>query len=87
MRSSGLYEVLRTPQGAATAPGCFQRLMQRVTDGLEHVLMYLDDAIVFDASPLEHVRALREFLSRLRKHDLKLSPSKPRLGATENWIS
>ena len=37
----------------------------------------------FDASPLEHVRTLREFLSRLRKHDLKLSPSKARLGATE----
>ena len=71
------------PQGAATAPGCFQRLMQRVTNGLEHVLMYLDDAIAFDASPLEHVRTLREFFSRFRKHDLKLSPSKARLGATE----
>ena len=45
--------------------------------------MYLDDAIDFDVSPLEHVRTLRESLSRLRKHDLKLSPSKARLGATE----
>ena len=71
------------PQGAATVPGCFQRLMQRVTDGLEHVLMYLDDAIAFDVTPLEHVRTLREFFSRLREHDLKLSPSKARLGATE----
>ena len=58
-------------------------MMQRVTAGLEHVLMYLDDAMAFDASPLEHVRTLREFLSRLRKHDLKSSPSKAFLGATE----
>ena len=43
----------------------------------------LDDAIAFDASPKTHVRTLREFLSRLRTHDLKLSPSKARLGATE----
>ena len=57
--------------------------MQRVADGLEHVIMYLDDAIAFDASPKTHVRTLREFLSRLRTHDLKLSPSKARLGATE----
>ena len=57
--------------------------MQRVTDGLEHVIMYLDDAIAFDASPKTHISTLREFLARLRKHDLKLSPSKARLGATE----
>ena len=73
--SSGLYEWLHMPQGAATAPGCPQRLMQRVTDGLEHVFMYSDDAIAFDASPLEHIRTLRNFLSRLRKHDLKFTVS------------
>ena len=43
----------------------------------------LDDTIAFDASPLEHVHTSREFPSRLRKHDLQLSPSKARLGATE----
>ncbi|CAM9978375.1 unnamed protein product, partial [Sphacelaria rigidula] len=69
--SSGLYEWLRMARGAATAPGCFQRLMQRATEGLEHIIMYLDDAIAFDASPIAHIRTLREFLSRLRTHDLK----------------
>ncbi|CAM9575887.1 unnamed protein product, partial [Sphacelaria rigidula] len=81
--SSGLYEWLRMPQGAATAPGCFQCLMQRVTEGLEHIIMYLDDVIAFDASPTAHTRTLREFPSRLRTRDLKLSPSKARLGAAD----
>ncbi|CAM9522650.1 unnamed protein product [Sphacelaria rigidula] len=48
-----------------------------------HIIMCLDDAIAFDASPIAHIRTLRQFLSRLRIHDLKLSPSKPRLGATD----
>ncbi|CAM9662878.1 unnamed protein product [Sphacelaria rigidula] len=63
---SGLYEWLRMPQGAATAPGCLHRLMQRVTDGLEHLIMYLDDAIAFDASLKALLRTLRKLLSRLR---------------------
>ncbi|CAM9934561.1 unnamed protein product, partial [Sphacelaria rigidula] len=78
--SSGLYEWLRMPQGAATSPGCFQRLMQRVTDGLEHIIMYLDDPIAMDASPMAHIHTLREFLFRRCTHDLKLSRSKARLG-------
>lgn len=38
--SPGLYDWLRMPQGAAAAAlRCFQRLVQRVTDSLEDLIM------------------------------------------------
>ena len=43
----------------------------------------LDDVIVFDFDPVAHVRTIRSLFERLRKHNLKLSPSKVRLGATD----
>ena len=48
---SGLYEWLRTPQGAAVSPTWFVCVMRLVTDGLDNIRMYLDDAIGSDASP------------------------------------
>ena len=78
----GLFEWLRMPQGASGAPGTFQRLMNRVTDGLTNVRMYIDDAIVFDPDPATHISSLGTFLDRLRQHNLKLAPAKARIGAT-----
>ena len=43
---------------------------------------YLDDVIVFDSDPMAHVLTMRALVERLRKHNLKLCPSKARLGAT-----
>ena len=42
---SGLYEWLRMPQGAAGAPAWFVSFMRLVTNGLDNIRMYLDDAI------------------------------------------
>lgn len=53
--SSGLYEWLRIPQGAASAPGRFQRLVLRVIEGLKHAIMYYYDAVAFDVSPRRQV--------------------------------
>ena len=50
--------------------------------GLKQAAAYLDDIIVFDSDPIAHVQAIRSPFECLRKHDLKLSPSKARLGAT-----
>ena len=41
------------------------------------------DVIVFDSDPIAHVQTIRSLFARLRKHNLKLSPSKARLGATD----
>ena len=52
-------------------------------EGLKQVAAYLDDVIVFDSDPVAHVRTIRSLFERLRKHNLKFSPSKARLGVTD----
>ena len=69
------------PQGAAGAPAWFLSVMRLVTDGLDIIRMYLDDAIGSDDSPIAHVATLATFFARLRLHNLKLSPNKTRIGA------
>ena len=43
----------------------------------------LDDDIVFDADPSLHIANMKEFSLRLRKHNLKLFPSKATIGGTD----
>ena len=48
----------------------------------------LNDVIVFDSDPVTHVRTICSLFERLRKHNLNLSPSKARSGATDqNFLS
>ncbi|CAM9577894.1 unnamed protein product, partial [Sphacelaria rigidula] len=79
---SGLYGWLVTPQGAAGAPGAFQRVMFRVIDGLSKYRMYLNDAVVHSSARAEYVEQLASFFARFEQHNLKLAPSKSRIGAT-----
>ena len=58
-------------------------VINEVTKGLEPVAAYLDDVIVFDSDPSTQVKTIRALFERLRKHNVNLSPSKARLGATD----
>ena len=69
------------PQGATGAPDWFVSVLRFVTDGLDNIRMYLDDAIRSDGSPIAHVATLVTFYARLRLYNLKLSPNKTRIGA------
>ena len=69
------------PQGAAGSPAWFVSVMRLVTDGLDNIRMYLDDAIGSDASPMAHVSTIATFFARLRLHNLSSSPNKSRIGA------
>ena len=73
---NGLYEWLRMPQGAAGSPAWSVSVMRLVTDGLDNIRMYLDDAIGSDASPMAHMATLATLFARLRLHNLELSPYK-----------
>ena len=78
----GLYEFRVMPFGVMNAPAVFQRLMQRVLEGLktksgkEFVSVYLDDVIIFSESLKEHVEHLEVVFNRLRDASLKLNPRK-----------
>ena len=77
-----LFEWLVTPQGSSALPGWFVKVINEVIKDLERVAAYLHDVIVFDPDPASHVDNIRALFQRLRKHNLKLSPPKAKLGAT-----
>ena len=79
---TGLYEWLVMPQGSSASPGWFVNVINQVIKGLKQVAAYLDDVIVFDSDPIAHVKTIRSLFERLRENDVKFSPSKARLGAT-----
>ena len=66
------------PFGLCNAPSTFQRLMERVLQGLvwKTVVVYLDDVVIFSRSPEEHLEHLREVMQRFEQHNLKLKPRK-----------
>ena len=76
MMPFGKYEFLMVPFGLAQAPAYFQLLMNKVLDGLDFAVTYLDDIIIFSSNELEHLEHLEEVFHRLRKADLKMKCSK-----------
>ena len=77
-----LFEWLVMPQGSSASPGWFVKVINEVIKGLERVAAYLDDIIVFDPTPSDHTTNIRALFARLRRHNLKLSPAKAKIGAT-----
>lgn len=77
----GLFEANRMPFGLQNAPSTFQRLMTSCFGDLNftHLLIYLDDIIIFSKSFNEHLERLQLAFDRLREHGLKLKPSKCQL--------
>ena len=72
----GLFEFCVLPFGLTNAPAAFQREMNRVFKGLDFVLVYLDDILVFSKSELEHEQHLRVVLELLRTEKLYAKMSK-----------
>ena len=78
----GSYEYIRSPQGLATSPGYFTRLIDFVTRGLKNAFVYMDDACVSSDSFEENLADLEATLQRFIKYNLKVSARKTKLGAT-----
>ena len=76
--SQGLYQFKVLPFGLCNAPSTFERLMERVLQGLrwQMLLVYLDDVIIFSSSIQEHLDRLEIVFSKLKEAGLKLKPKK-----------
>ena len=74
----GLWQFRVMSFGLCNAPATFERLMERVLDGLQWktALVYLDDVIVFGRTIEEEIERLEVVLQRFRAANLKLSPKK-----------
>lgn len=77
----GLFEFERMPYGLCNAPATFQRLMQRCLGGQvhDHLLIYLDDVIVYSPDFELHLKHLEQVFQTLEEYGLKLHPQKCRL--------
>lgn len=55
------------PQGCNTLPGWFLNVFNEAIKGLERVVGYLDDAIVFNMDAASHLLNIQALLERLRR--------------------
>jgi len=74
----GLWHFNVMPFGLCNAPGCFERLMERVLEGLQWkvALVYVDNVLAFGNTFEEEMERLTEVLCCLKAANLKLSPKK-----------
>ena len=70
-------------QGISASPGWLVKVINEAIKDFQQVAAHLDDVILLDSDPIAHVQTIQSLFERLRKHNLKLSPSKARLGATD----
>ena len=63
----GLFQYSRLPFGISSAPGIFQRVMDSLLQGIEGVVVYLDDILITGSTVEAH---LEEVLSRLQRASL-----------------
>ena len=72
----GLYRCTRLPFGVASAPALFQKLMDSVLQGIQHVICYIDNILVTSSSGEEHLRNLATVFKRLQDHGFRLKQEK-----------
>ncbi|KAG1962704.1 retrotransposable element [Pimephales promelas] len=73
--------------GLRNAPATFQRLVNRVIEGMHNVEAYLDDLVIYSASWSEHVEQLDELFSRLSRANLTVNLVKCEFGrATVTYL-
>jgi transposase InsO family protein len=72
----GLYRVNRMLYGLSPAVAIFQSVIERILDGLQNVVAYLDDIIVSATTKDELDERLQRVMVRLRDNGLVLRPEK-----------
>ena len=68
----GLFHYNRLTFGAKPAPAEFQRVMDNMISGLQGVISYLDDLLVFGRSKAEHDSNLSLVLDKIREYGFTL---------------
>ena len=74
--SFGLFEFLFMPFGLKDAGSSFQRFMDTILINVKNTFTYLDDILIAGSTLEEHLVYLRNVLSTLAEHKLRISLSK-----------
>lgn len=71
------------PQRSSAAPGWLVRVINKVMKGLDRLIAYLDNVIVFDSGSSGHVAKKSSNFERRFRYNLKLSLSNAQTGTTQ----
>jgi hypothetical protein len=83
VKNKGQFEWITSPMGLLGCPASFQRLMERVMDGIKNVLIYIDDVIIHTQDHDLHLQVLEQTLQRIQHHGLKINLDKCYFGNKE----
>jgi hypothetical protein len=72
----GQFHWITSPMGLLGCPASFQRLMEQVLRGLNHILIYIDDVLIHTDMHEKHLEDLEQVLLRLHQHHLKINLDK-----------
>lgn len=75
----GRYRFLRLPFGICSAPEYFHSTMNKIFQGIDNVIIYIDDILIFGKDKSEHDKALEQVLNTARKAGLKFNKTKTNL--------
>uniref|UniRef100_A0A0K0FEP9 RNA-directed DNA polymerase n=1 Tax=Strongyloides venezuelensis TaxID=75913 RepID=A0A0K0FEP9_STRVS len=77
------YRFLRMPFGLKIATAVFQRTIDKVLNGFDFALSYVDDILIVTKTTMsDHFTHIRLVLDRLREYDLKINCSKSQFCGT-----
>ena len=71
-----VYEWNVMPFGPTNSPPHFQKVMDKIFDDLDFVMVYMDDITVISTTPEQHQQHLKEVFSRLGQYKIKIRPDK-----------
>ena len=71
------------PFGLVNSPSLYSKLMQKLLYGAKNIANFVDDLITFTNSFDLHLKTLRDLFTRVRNGNIKLRPSKARIGYEE----
>ena len=81
---NGLFQFKVMPFGLSGAPATFQRMMDRLLQGMEDFAgAYMNDIIIFSESWETHLHHVEQVLLKLREHNLTAKPGKCQFGMKE----
>ncbi|UYV65209.1 K02A2.6-like [Cordylochernes scorpioides] len=72
----GRYKYCRMPFGISLAPEYFQKVMTIILQGMDGVMCYLDDILIFASDSKTHDRILRLVLRKLKEAKVTLNKAK-----------
>ena len=74
--TDGLFQYNNLPFGLRSSPGIFQAYMSKLLNGINNVIVYQDDLLIFSMNKHQHNDTLHKVLTTLRDAGIKLNTRK-----------